>query len=59
MQKFSLHLLTYYYYYEWVIQFFLFFNLIFNFFFSDLVLIEDQLILTSYEKMRLKEEGPT
>jgi hypothetical protein len=31
----------------------------FKIFFSDLVLIEDQLILTFYEKVRLKEEGPT
>jgi hypothetical protein len=30
-----------------------------NFFSSgDLVLIEDQLILISYERVRLKEEGP-
>jgi hypothetical protein len=29
-----------------------------TFFFRDLVLIEDQLILISYEKMRLKDEEP-
>jgi hypothetical protein len=36
-----------------------FFNLILKpFFSSDLVIIEDQLILISYEKVGLKEEGP-
>jgi hypothetical protein len=39
---------------------FLFFSFDLQTFFSsgDLVLIEDQLILISYERVRLKEEGP-
>jgi hypothetical protein len=36
----------------------MFFKLVLKLFFSDLVLIENQLILISYEKVRLKEEGP-
>jgi len=48
------------YYCEWVMQNFLFFSFDLQTFFSsgDLVLIEDQLILISYERVRLKEEGP-
>jgi hypothetical protein len=33
-----------------------FFNMIFNYFFDDLIIIEDQFILISYEKMGLKEK---
>jgi hypothetical protein len=51
----TFHSLTYYC--EW--QNFTFFQFSPQTFFpDDLVLIKDQLILISYEKVRLKEEGP-
>ena len=34
-----------------------FFNIVFNYFFDDLIIIEDQFILISYEKIGLKEKG--
>jgi hypothetical protein len=43
---------------EWTAQNFLFFNFVLNFFLGDLVLIEDHLIMISYEMMRMKEERP-
>jgi len=42
----------------WTMQIFIFFQFGSQFFFGDLVLIKDQLILISYENVRLKEEGP-
>jgi hypothetical protein len=37
---------------------FFYFNLIIKFFLNDLVLIKEKLILNSYKKLRLEEEGP-
>jgi hypothetical protein len=53
----TFHSLTYYC--EWAVQNFTFFQFSPQTFFpDDLVLIKDQLILISYEKIGLKEEGP-
>ena len=37
---------------------FYFFNLVVELFCYDLVLVKDQIILTSYKKVRLKEKTP-
>jgi len=43
---------------EWTAQNFVFFQYGFQFFFfDDLIIIEDQFILISYEKIGLKEKG--
>jgi hypothetical protein len=42
----------------WARARFFFFNLVHNFFSGELVLIENQLILISYERVELKEEKP-
>ena len=41
---------------EWTRKILCFFNMVFNFFFDDLIIIENQFILISYEKIGLKEK---